>query len=161
MKTKVSTIWHKIAAYLVKCEHNLATNQLIIKTIVSTIWKISLYFLLVHIRNGNKCSLCQKNRNNPLGNLIRVDNLEFCHASTPCGVPLAESGKKSERRSSSSSTFFCIPNLQSRLISSFGMQLIAAVNSTNWKIVVTLFMFLIGRTQLLSNSMPLTTTVEN
>ena len=65
--------------------------------------------------------------------------------------------KKSERRSS---TFFCIPNLQSRLISSFGMQLIAAVNSTNWKIVVTLFMFLIGRTQLLSNSMPLTTTVE-
>ena len=64
--------------------------------------------------------------------------------------------KKSERRSSSSSTFFCIPNLQSRLISSFGMQLIAAVNSTNWKIVVTLFMFLIGRTQLLSNS----TTVE-
>ena len=112
----------------------------------------------VHIRNGNKCSLCQKNRNNPLGNLIRVDNLEFCHASTPCGVPLAESGKKSERRSSS--TFFCIPNLQSRLISSFGMQLIAAVNSTNWKIVVTLFMFLIGRTQLLSNSMPLTITVE-
>ena len=67
--------------------------------------------------------------------------------------------KKSERRSSS--TFFCIPNLQSRLISSFGMQLIAAVNSTNWKIVVTLFMFLIGRTQLLSNSMLLTSTVEN
>ena len=66
--------------------------------------------------------------------------------------------KKSERRSS---TFFCIPNLQSRLISSFGMQLIAAVNSTNWKIVVTLFMFLIGRTQLLSNSMLLTSTVEN
>ena len=49
------------------------------------------------------------------------------------------SGKKSERRTrNSSSTFFCIPNLQSRLISSFGMQLIAAVNSTNWKIV-TLF----------------------
>ena len=103
--------------------------------------------------------LQNRNSNNPLGNLIRVDNLEFCHASTPCGVPLAESGKKSERRSSS--TFFCIPNLQSRLISSFGMQLIAAVNSTNWKIVVTLFMFLIGRTQLLSNSMLLTSTVEN
>lgn len=138
---------NKSADYQNNCEHNLE-NQLV-------------YFLLVHIRNGNKCSLCQKNRNNPLGNLIRVDNLEFCHASTPCGVPLAESGKKSERRSSSSSTFFCIPNLQSRLISSFGMQLIAAVNSTNWKIVVTLFMFLIGRTQLLSNSMPLTITVEN
>ena len=80
MKTKVSTIWHKIADYQNNCEHNLE-NQLV-------------YFLLVHIRNGNKCSLCQKNRNNPLGNLIRVDNLEFCHASTPCGVPLAESGKK-------------------------------------------------------------------
>ena len=68
------------------------------------------------------------------------------------------SGKKSERRTrNSSSTFFCIPNLQSRLISSFGMQLIAAVNSTNWKIV-TLFMFLIGRTELLSNILA---TVEN